>query len=360
MPQPADSHSPDTEHESARPIQPAETLPEVQPPTAGFILQLFVIPGVIVLAIILVWLLFSWLAHMGGDPRSYLEAMKQNRANSWQQAYNLVESLRQNDEYRNDSELAKDLAAFLDELLDKPLPKSDAQRARFARDARSEEIERRGFLCKALGEFHVASDSLPILIRAAGSHSADDELRVRLAALEAIALLAENVPDQEMLANEDLLPLLLNASQSSDHKIALRAAMALAAVGNSEAIARLEQMVGEPQHVDVHYNVATGLARNGSVAAVDLLVEMLDPDETRGIEGEDQQSAPFKRAVIMLNALRAARMLAEANPDADLQPLVEATRLLRAAEMPAQIQMEAAATLRVLEDDRSSQTEAAA
>src|SRR5258708_16001213 len=39
-----------------------EDLPPVEPPSAGFIIQLFVVPGLIVLAIVGVWLLFGKLA----------------------------------------------------------------------------------------------------------------------------------------------------------------------------------------------------------------------------------------------------------------------------------------------------------
>ena len=39
-----------------------DDLPAVQPPSARFIVQLFVVPGLIVAAIVAVWLLWNWLA----------------------------------------------------------------------------------------------------------------------------------------------------------------------------------------------------------------------------------------------------------------------------------------------------------
>src|SRR5206468_1762631 len=41
---------------------PPVDLPPVEPPTAGFILQLFVIPAIIVAVVVVVWLLFGKLA----------------------------------------------------------------------------------------------------------------------------------------------------------------------------------------------------------------------------------------------------------------------------------------------------------
>ena len=50
------------------PISADDALPPVEPPSAGFIVQLFVIPGIIVFIIVMIWLLFNWLAQKGNDP----------------------------------------------------------------------------------------------------------------------------------------------------------------------------------------------------------------------------------------------------------------------------------------------------
>ena len=44
-----------------------ETLPPVEPPSAKFIVQLFVVPGLIVAAIVGAWLLFGKLASAEQD-----------------------------------------------------------------------------------------------------------------------------------------------------------------------------------------------------------------------------------------------------------------------------------------------------
>ena len=41
-----------------------DNLPPVSPPTAGFLMQLFIVPMVIVVIIVMVCLMFNWLAHL--------------------------------------------------------------------------------------------------------------------------------------------------------------------------------------------------------------------------------------------------------------------------------------------------------
>ncbi len=348
------SHS-DLPSDSEQPLAPEASLPPVQPPSAGFILQLFIIPGMIVLVVILVWLAFHWLAHMGSNPTEMIREMRQNNANSWQLAYNFSEELRLYEALRSDRELAGELASFLDQLLDEPLPPNAAEGSLMGGDPRGEEIVRLGFLCKALGEFMLPEVVLPVLIRAAGTHSDDDELRVRLAALEAIALLIENTREHELRENKALETFLLAASEHQDHKIATRAAVALSSMGNDRATKRLVAMLQEPQHVDVHYNAAMGLARSGDAACLEILLEMLDPSEQRALVDEPNENVrSLKRTRILLNALRASHLLAKQNQEADLTQLQEAVKRLLQTEDNLQIQMEGNVTLLALQDRNHS------
>ncbi len=328
--------------------QDTETLPPVEQPSAGFIIQLFVIPGLIVLFIVMLWLGFSWLAHRGTNPEEIVRQMRQNKANSWQLAYNFSEELRQNEQYRKNQSLAEEVASFLNDLLDQPLPpKSESGFG--GTNPRNQEIARRGFLCKALGEFLVPQAVLPVLIRAASSHGDDDELRVRLAAIEAIALLVENTKTPGTDVSPELLALLLANSENKDRKIASRAVVGLATTGQAEATKRLEEMLGEAHHVDVYYNVATGLARLGNAACLEMIEEMLDPATDRALAEEtNPNERELKRLRILLNALRATRLLALNNSQANLQSLQRAVAELQASEKNPQVQIEAELTLQTL------------
>jgi len=49
-----------------------DALPPVEAPNAGFILQLFVIPGMIVVTIFAIVGMLRWLAQTPSDPRAYV------------------------------------------------------------------------------------------------------------------------------------------------------------------------------------------------------------------------------------------------------------------------------------------------
>ena len=64
-------------------------LPRVEAPSAGFVVQLFVIPAAVVVVVIIVWLLFGKLAGGERDAMEYVEQLKQPQAN-WRSAYELA------------------------------------------------------------------------------------------------------------------------------------------------------------------------------------------------------------------------------------------------------------------------------
>ena len=190
---------------------------------------------------------------------------------------------------------------------------------------------------------------LPVLIRAASSHTGDDDLRVRLAALEALALLIESTETRGDKKQSEVLGVLVASSESDDRKIASRATIGLAAARQPEATARLIAMLDEAHHVDVHYNAATGLARLGRVEGMEILEEMLDPEVDRGLIDEGNSAEKeIKRLRILLNALRATRFLASHNPQADLTSLQLAVENLLEQEENSQIRIEAQKTLQQL------------
>ena len=56
-------------------------LPPVEPPSAGFVVQLFVIPAVVVVVVIIVWLLFGKLAGGERDAMEYVRQLRSPAAN---------------------------------------------------------------------------------------------------------------------------------------------------------------------------------------------------------------------------------------------------------------------------------------
>src|SRR5271170_1140541 len=81
--------SPPTVHDpsSERPLSPTvesdehdpgplPDLPRVEPPSAGFVVQLFVIPAAVVVVVIIVWLLFGKLASGERDAMEYVRQLR--------------------------------------------------------------------------------------------------------------------------------------------------------------------------------------------------------------------------------------------------------------------------------------------
>jgi hypothetical protein len=84
---------------------------------------------------------------------------------------------------------------------------------------------------------------------------------------------------------------------------------------------------------------------------------MLDPQQQAGVEVEkEEKMQPFKRALITINALRAAGQLAEKNPSANLAPLKEAIDKLLASDVTPETRIEATAALSHLEKRAATST----
>lgn len=315
-------------------LSPDDALPPVEPPSAGFIVQLFVVPGVIVLVVVMIWVLFNWLAQKGNDRDAFVRELSRNTQGRWQAAFNLAQELRAERGTRNptlatDPQLARELAEILKREIDEGSMKDNP-------------IMLRIYLCRALGEFKVP-DGLPTLIEAATTLRDDKELDVRHAALEGIARLADNVGgrDKQFSDNPELEELLLEAAADDNPQTRSVAAVGLGVVGTPRMLQRLRFMV-EDGNPNVRYNAATRLAQRGDLAAVGGLLEMLDQEETAGVDLEkNPEMRPFKRALITINALRAAAQLADKNRDADLGELEAAVEELLAGDASGEIRIEA-------------------
>lgn len=304
-----------------------ESLPPVEPPSAGFILQLFVVPAVIVIIIIAVWFLFNWLAHMGDNPRDYVKALARGNVARWQAAVNLANALRrENSKLKDDTQMAEELSKLLAAELETTGSKPS-----------DDDIRLQAYLCNALGEFNVPA-GLPVLLDAAGPKS---DLQIRRAALESIARLSANAGRVQPLADPRLDPVLLGAAADDESGIREAAAYTLGVLGGPERIERLALMVddGAP---NVRYNAATGLARWGDVRSTPVLVEMLDPEQPAGVASEtNDASREFKRYSILNAGLQAARHLSTSNLEDDLGPLAEAVQRLSQADVARPVQLEA-------------------
>lgn len=333
-----------------KPDGPLEPLPPVQPPSAGFLLQLFLIPLVIVTIIVMVWLLFSWLAHLGTNPQDLVRDIGKVNDGSWQRAYNLAELMRkpQYQHLKKDPKLAQELASTLTSLRnDRPKRKhdaaseTDADRKRRKDSVYDNRVKLEVFLCRVLGEFEVP-DGLPALIEAASPEETNDPegFAVRIAALGALAIHAGQLDAKTLAATPQLLETVIAASKERGEgeygseeydKLRSAAAFTLGMITSDEATERLAHMLDDP-NANVRYNAALGLARQGDTRALPVIGEMLDPSNTAGLEDPDTEGPgkeellasgkSWKQVSVMTNAIRGARMLVDKHPQGDYQQLI--------------------------------------
>ena len=242
-PSPASSGPPEPLPPETARVPGEDMLPPVQPPGAGFIMQLFFIPLIIVAILVSVWLMFSWLAHMGSRPDQIVDDFQRLNDATWQQALTLANMLRDpsSDVLRRDARLAQRLAAILQQQTDSGHLSESHLRFRM-------------YLCRALGEFDVA-DGLPALVHAAHQANSLEQWQVRRAALEAIGLLIDHVGASQVEQNSNLLPLLQQiAAERGDQppeqqpraKLRGTAAFVLGLLERDESLATLVALLDDP------------------------------------------------------------------------------------------------------------------
>ena len=294
-----------------------ELLPPVEPPSAGFIIQLFVIPAVIVAAVVGIWFVIETLARRGEqDPAKIVSALRSNNQARFQQAKELADMLRLPQRYpelKVSHDLSAKIAAYVDEMVEAGRPE----------DA---EVTMRIFLVTALGEFQVA-DGLPALINAA-LH--DPQRDVRRRAINAIAVLAGSMaalkPPQP-LADEALTDALLTLADDQDELVRSETTFAIGVVAESpDADPRLVEklvVLADDPYTDARFNAAAALARLGHPAAPAAVAEMFDVDSlTASVSGEKAlteevteeslaKQRAFKRNMILSSALKSTNRLRE-------------------------------------------------
>jgi HEAT repeat protein len=248
-------------------VAPQE-LPPVEPPTAGFILQLFIIPAVIVAVLIVVVALFGKLAEGRRDTSQYVEAIRSDNENvQFRAAYELANLIQ------NESDLARDpkLLGQLTELLESELGKK-AGDPRVAR-----------FLAGALGVFQTldargARGTSVNPLRALDSALEPGRaIEVRVAATESLARQAARL--EGALDDPGVITALAKAAEDPEPELRQRAVFALGFCGGNAARDALRGRVERDEDRFVRYNAASALARRGDLGALDTLREMLSPSD---------------------------------------------------------------------------------
>jgi hypothetical protein len=285
--------SPATENPEPRDLSegPAlSDLPPVEPPSAEFIVQLFVIPAVVVAVVIVVWLFFGKLAGGERDAMDYVRQLRSPEAN-WRAAFELASLIQ------NDPRLSSD-PALLGELTDLLAHDLD----------RSDNAELTQYVALALGAFQTlearaagrAIDPLAVLARAL---AASQPTPVRIAAAASLAKHAARLDGR--LEHAEAIPALATASDDPEPEIRQMAVYVLGFFGGP----RVEQLLRDrlpDQDRFVRYNAGVALANRGDRAAIGILREMLSTtDLAKVIPLETESEKHNKIEAIELEALHA-------------------------------------------------------
>ena len=359
-----------------------EELPPVQPPSAGFIVQLFLVPALIVMAVIAVWAMFGKLADSGADwTQLVAELGSGNEHRQWRSAQELAQLLR-NDQISPPTdrpplseipEVADALVNLLTESLNTANPSE-------------EELLQQKFLARALGSLNADEKTLPVLAIAL---QPTRDLAVRESSLMSVTTILGRRFDRKigyqtadagednleipvrkplvegLLGDEQLLKQIQTASQDSEPMLRSLAAYALGNISGPESIDLLRVMLldGDSR---TRANVVMSLARNGVAEAVPELLRILAdsmkpfPNDETKFEDESARLRAIaeyeaERPVLARNGLRAALDLWLVTPAEARQDLLNAIQEISdASGLPASVNLQARELQRLLNANKDA------
>jgi hypothetical protein len=188
--------------------QPAKGLPPVTPPSGRFIIQLFLVPGLIVAVVVLGLLGLGYLFGSNHGPEHFLNRLKDNNADvRWRGASDLAQDLKrpENLALRSNAAFALDLAEHLQTAL-ADLEQAEKETAGRIGNMSPKEKElawkqlapKRDlaqFLAAAIGDFLIPV-GVPLLCEMAGNESSpdrDNNILQRRKAVWALGNLGDNI-----------------------------------------------------------------------------------------------------------------------------------------------------------------------
>ncbi|MCH7987918.1 MAG: HEAT repeat domain-containing protein [Planctomycetes bacterium] len=289
-------------------MTPVDHLPPVEPPSAGFIVQLFLIPALIVAAIVGVWALFGKLASNEQDVSRVLADIRSSNANRRGPAMHTftrmlqVDSRRDADkqQYVNNPSVASSTADILQFWLEN-VP---SQRA-----GKIDTLNTQIFLTRALGWFDVPDKVLPTLRKALhvepepySGDQTEQEIRnlqqqVRTSAVESIAIIAHRASTRgEPIQEPGLIDELIDVTNSPDAETELRhrGAFALGLLPSEQSRQQLSAWLKNADD-KTRLNAAIALARQNSTEGYDVFVSVLREAVTPIPSPKQEKLTPSQR-----------------------------------------------------------------
>lgn len=301
-------------------------LPPVQPPSAGFIIQLFVVPAIIVAVVVGLYLLFTRMASGEADWRQLVSDVRsENPHVRWSSANQLATLLTDAAQQpAGSTEAALSTNREIAQALVTPF--TELAKKTTLTDEESLQLE---FLGKAIGQLDVPDLVVPPLLEAARSDQPGETGHtLRKTALNSLAMVVGRAREKGKLS---ALPAELDSqvgliAEDRERLFRNQAAFILGLSGRPDALQRLQAMLEDPE-VLIRVNAAIGLARNDSKRGLPILEEILkesaDWKMTAPAPGDSEEKIlkedgeRFERIAMLRNALQGVGDLAPQMSDTE-------------------------------------------
>lgn len=335
----------------------SDDLPPVQPPSAGFIVQLFVVPGLIVLAVVAVWAMFGRIAAGEQDWRKLVQELQSPNTHIRNRAmYGLAQVLdqdRRRGEQGQHLSSNPEIALGLSDQLSKELKSGSNSR---------EVVAIQQYLTRAMGLLdppQVRDDS-----HREPSSAEDDKLRsspsgavatalkqaleptrdieIRKSAAASIAFIAGRALERgQPLDAPELVRALIDVSTDQQTVMRQASAFALGLFRSPEANQQLQVLLGNDD-VMTRINAAIALSRGGSTDGLAVLKQALIE---KAAATPDGQAEHF---LILKNSLKAITDLAPMMTGEDKAEFRELVETLTRTHAEARIRLDAQNALNAL------------
>lgn len=305
-----------------------EVLPEVTPPSAGFIVQLFLVPAVIVMAIVGVWALFGQLAATGHDWQELIVELRSNNKHRRDRAMlslaQMIEADRalgaEGESLSANPEVAEALVdVFRERLAGTPevdtrrIPKGeqgDDFRRRREETREQERLKALSTTARALGLLDSPEIVCPALLEGTDP---DYDVEVRKDCINSISVIANRATEEENEARlarvaetpgliDTLIDISGEVGEDGGDLMRDTATYALGLLPVDEARDRLA-VLAEHRSPETRYNAAVGLARQKSTVGLPVFASILEEAST--IEEAEAVGAPPKTNLLLVTLLAA-------------------------------------------------------
>jgi HEAT repeat protein len=281
----------------------SDDLPPVQPPSAGFIIQLFVVPGMIVAAVVLVWFAFGRIAAVEQDWRSLVEELQSPNGHIRNRAmYGLSQVLEQ--DRRRGAEgkhlsSNRDIATSLADQLTRELKSNSSSR---------ESLSIQEYLTRAVGLLDVPDVTMPPLRQAL---EPTRDIEIRKSGVASIALIAGRAMEKQTpLDDPATVDALVQLSADSLPLMRQTAAFALGLFDTEAAEQQLRVLLSNSDWKTC-VNAAIALARHDKTDGLAVFKQALTAKTPEKAEEQAEYS------MIVANSLRAITKLAPKMSEAE-------------------------------------------